>query len=109
MHKTRLKIIVGGVAVVVVAGLVWMVAGNKTPSTATNDTPPVAVKKQPQSTVEEWMEKNGAGLKVNEKDDIDETLAHYAAREGRVDVLEWLKENGADLYATAAFRGTPMH
>ena len=48
---------------------------------------------------EKWVVAMGGDAKyVNEKvGENGDTLVHLAAREGRVDMLDWLKEKGADI------------
>jgi len=67
--------------------------------------------------INEWLEKQP--IKVGEKVNYTEgfffngggfTLMHFAAMDGRVDVLQWLKEKGENINAECDNDGaTPMH
>ena len=46
-------------------------------------------------TMEEWLEDKN--MEIGEENDDGESLAHFAAQEGRLDVLEWLKTQGANI------------
>jgi ankyrin repeat protein len=47
---------------------------------------------------------------INEKyEGFGETLLHYAARYGRIDIVEYLISKGADPNATDGARNTPLH
>jgi len=100
------KILVGSVTMTLVTGLAWMIAGGKAPepdkpvigtprdiSPASADAPP-AVPLEPPPAVAEWM--RGRQLQVDEKD----AIGFFASHDGRVDALEWLKEQGVDAGAT---------
>ena len=60
---------------------------------------------KPELTVAEWVEANSP--KVNDNDERSRTLAHFAAKEGRIDVLEWLKASGADITGKIETLWTP--
>jgi len=62
---------------------------------------------EPVLSVEEWVK--AKGLKVSEKDRNGQILTHFAAGEGRVDVLEWLKRQRADVNAKDGNDRAPMH
>ena len=63
------------------------------------------------TTPEAWMKTKGGNInEINAKiGEFGETLMHHAAKEGRVDVLAWLKERGASVNAKGEFGETPMH
>ena len=59
--------------------------------------------------VEEWMKINVTRLdEANEEGGFGYNLAHFAAHEGRVDVLEWAKAQGVDVDAKDNVGRTPM-
>ena len=79
------------------------------------DTPsPAAAPKSPRqiassgdsSKFEAWAESHG--LEVHEEDGKKRTLAHFAAAEGRVDVLKWLKSQGMNVNAKDNDGATPL-
>lgn len=75
------------------------VAKTNTGIVTTNDTPEV------------WVVTKGGNVNnVNARISRDgDTLMHLAAKEGRVDVLAWLKKQGADVNAKIANGLVPMH
>lgn len=46
---------------------------------------------------------------INQEDSNSETLLHFAASLGRLDILKYLIEIGADLYVKTDYNETPLH
>jgi len=61
-------------------------------------------------TAEAWAQSKGVTVReaAHKKDVTGRTLVHLAASEGRVDVLEWLRAQGANLHATDNLDETPV-
>jgi len=95
MKKSALVGLLGAFAAAAVWGLIAGVGTKSAQTVGTKPTPAVA----------EWVA--AKGLTVEERESVKVggwdangmTLMHYAAEEGRVDVLEWLKGRGVNLNA----------
>ena len=54
-----------------------------------------------------WFE---SGIDVNIRDDNEDTPLHIASRQGQLDVVKLLIENGANIHAQGGILGyTPLH
>ena len=100
------NLVVGGVAAAVVVILILWFAmsgggGSRSSSGASGGS----------ITVDAFqsMARGRWGLRdVHAKDMTGRTMAHYAADEGRINILEWLRQQGADLNAVDNGGLTPL-
>jgi len=72
---------------------------------------PPATKEPSDALVEAWVKEKGGNVNnVNAAiNDAGTALIHLAAHDGRVDVLTWLKKQGADVNAKVATDLVPIH
>jgi len=77
-----------------------------TPTTTAEDGE--AKQTEPPPAVAEWLGRQRL-RQIDEKDELSHMLVHFAAWDGRTDVMEWLKEQGADTNAGNFVGWTPMH